>query len=107
LEFASNVTQLREVQPLKQWRERLSSDLGMQIDASDEQSENTPGSIWFSWISGSKVTVRSELQSEKDHDPMCLTEAGMQIAFSAEHFENTKHSIKVSLEFDSKITVLR
>jgi hypothetical protein len=64
----------------------------MQIDLSEEQSENTdePPSnvsvrIRFSRESDSNVTLWREMQAAKDSDQSFSTDAGMQIDLSDEH----------------------
>jgi hypothetical protein len=80
---------------------------GIQIDESDEQSENVDFPIEESREPDSNVTVERDLHRAKHCLPSVSTEKGMQIDESDEQFENVDSPIDESREPDSNVTVER
>jgi hypothetical protein len=87
---------VREVQDLKLDEAMISTDAGMQIDVSDEQSQNVPNSIRF--LDGRKVNdiFVSERQDRKQFLLKISTEAGQEIDPSDKHPKNASSSIRFS-----------
>jgi hypothetical protein len=69
LQPGSNATVESALHPLKQFSQTLSTDAGMQIDESDEHSENANGPIRESFESASNVTLQSPRHNRKQRLP--------------------------------------
>jgi hypothetical protein len=95
----------RELHPLRQYSQIFSTEGGIQIDESDEQSENAQRSIHESLELDSNVIVERDLHSLKQYSQIFSTEEGIQIDESDEQLENARHSIHNRLEPLSNITV--
>jgi hypothetical protein len=87
-ESGSNATIERAGHSAKQYRGKPSRHEGMQMDESDEQSENAAYSIDLSLESGANVTVASERQFPKQLGQIRVTEEGIQIEEREEHVQN-------------------
>jgi hypothetical protein len=81
--------------------------VGIEIDESDEQSENANLAIDESLELDSNVIVEREQHPEKHHSPTLSTLEGMQIDESDEQPQNADSPMDESLELDSNVTVER
>jgi hypothetical protein len=79
----------------------------MQIEPSDEHSENADTPISDSEESGSNVKVWREAHTWKQEAPMVWSGAGIQIDLRDWHLANVRFSSRTSLEFASKVTSSR
>jgi hypothetical protein len=79
----------------------------MQIDESDEHSENAQSGRIDSFDAGSNVTRERDAHRAKQDLPSFSREAGMQIDTSEEQLRNASNSMHVILESDSKVTRAR
>jgi hypothetical protein len=69
----------------KQSEKRSSTQFGIQMEDSDEHSENTPDSIRQSFDGVSKMTERRDRQSRKQFEQRISTQFGIQMEDSDEH----------------------
>jgi hypothetical protein len=76
----------------------------MEIDESEEQSQNAPSSIRESLEPASNVTLERVPHREKQYMPIISTDDGMQIDESEKHPRNASLSIQESLEPASNST---
>jgi hypothetical protein len=97
----------RDLQSEKQNSQIFSTEQGIQIVESDEQSQNAEPSRDKSLELDLNVIVERDLQPEKQFVQNFSTEEGIQIVESDEQAKNAERSIHESLELDSNVIVER
>jgi hypothetical protein len=75
--------------------------LGIQIDVSEEQSENDRPGTSTSRDPDSNATDESDLQSEKHPHPKISTDEGIQIDLREKHSKNARSPIRLSCDTDA------
>jgi hypothetical protein len=81
----------------KQFEQKTSTEFGIQIDESDEQSLKTSDSSRQSFDCDSNVISRRDVHDEKQFLQRISTEFGIQIDERDRHFENTRfENVKAS-----------
>jgi hypothetical protein len=89
----SNSTLKSNVHSEKEDLHRISTDAGIRINFSDEQTENTDSSMQVSRETHSKATSESDVQEKKQELQSLSTEEGIHIDLSDVQNEKTCSSI--------------